>query len=97
MLFRSLAHACARGGQVQRARAILDTLVRDRPSEFVSAADIATAYTGLGVRDSAIAWFERGVEERSSWMPFIGVDPRYDPLRADPRFLAVERRVGLLP
>jgi serine/threonine-protein kinase len=92
-----LAHACGLGGQPARARAILDTLLRNRSHEFVSAVDLATVYTGLGQRDSAVVWFERGVDEHSDWMQFLKVDPRFDPLRNDARFQAVEKRVGLLP
>src|SRR5262249_16273910 len=47
-----LAHAYGLGGEPARARAILDTLIRNRSHDFVSAVDLATVYTGLGQRDS---------------------------------------------
>jgi hypothetical protein len=48
----------------------------------VSAYDIAAAYVGLGDRDQAIGWLERGYQERTHWMALLKSDPRLD--RSDP-------------
>jgi hypothetical protein len=55
------------------------------------------AYTGLGDLDRAFSWLERGYRERALFVPLIQVDPRLDPLRRDPRFGDLLRRMGLEP
>ena len=52
-------------------------------------------YTALGDRDQAMTWLEQGYEERFN--PGVLVRPGFDPLRSDPRFQALARRVGLHP
>jgi hypothetical protein len=53
------------------------------------------AYLGLGDNDEAFAWFERAYEEQSNILIYIKVSPWFDPLRGDPRFQDLVRRVGL--
>jgi hypothetical protein len=50
---------------------------------------------GLGARDEAFRWFEKAYEARSICVAWRRVDPRLDPLRFDPRFQDLVRRVGL--
>jgi hypothetical protein len=52
-------------------------------------------HLGLGQAEQAFACLERAREEQSSWMAYLKVEPRLDPLRADPRFTELMRRVGL--
>jgi hypothetical protein len=61
----------------------------------VPATSIATVYVGLGDADQAIAWLNRACDERDVRMAFLEVDHRWDPLRTDPRFIAIAARVGL--
>ena len=56
---------------------------------------IARACAQLGRIDEAFLWLDRLIEERSSWASQIAQDPVFDPLRADPRFGAIRRRIGL--
>jgi hypothetical protein len=51
-------------------------------------------YLGLGERDEAFKWLDRAFLSRSSTLSFIGVDPRADPLRGDPRFQDLLRRMN---
>ena len=53
----------------------------------------ALLYTGLGQRDSAIRYLERAYQERSTVLAYLPIDPRLAPLRDDPRFLALTRRL----
>lgn len=57
--------------------------------------DVAHFYARLGDKDKAFAWLEKAYEERSESLTWLKVDPAYDPLRADPRFNDLLRRVGL--
>ena len=49
----------------------------------------------LGQKDRAFYWLERGYEDRSPAYSSLNVDPCWDPLRDDPRFKDLVRRVGL--
>jgi len=51
----------------------------------------------LGEKQQALDWLEKAYEDRNWWMPWLKVEPRLDPLRSDPRFVALLRRVGLPP
>jgi hypothetical protein len=52
-------------------------------------------YNGLGERDNALAWLERGVEMRDPRMVFLRVEPKWDNLRDDPRFKDLVKRMKL--
>jgi serine/threonine protein kinase/Tfp pilus assembly protein PilF len=56
---------------------------------------VAQAYVRAGDKDLAFKWLERAFRERSNYMVFLNVEPVYDPLRSDPRFKDLLRRVGL--
>jgi serine/threonine-protein kinase len=81
-----LAHGLAMAGRQSDAEALVNELLAMAERRYVSAYDIAVAWTGLGRYDDALAWLERGFEERTHWMALMQVDPRLDPLRAAPRF-----------
>jgi hypothetical protein len=55
----------------------------------------ARIYAGLGEKDKAIEWLEKGYEDRS--IPPVKVDPALYPLRSDPRFADLLRRMNLQP
>jgi class 3 adenylate cyclase/TolB-like protein/Tfp pilus assembly protein PilF len=90
-----LAHAYASAGRKADAREILQGLLESSKTRYIPSYWIALIYIGLAERDEAIAWLERAYEERSSWLVWIGVEPRFDPLRADSRFLSLLRRMRL--
>lgn len=52
---------------------------------------------GLGDKDAAFEWLEKGYEGRAYGLVFINADPRFDALRADSRFADLIRRVGQEP
>jgi hypothetical protein len=57
---------------------------------------IAGACTMIGETDEAFAWLERGYRERDPGMVHMKTQPTFDPLRSDPRFDALLRRIGFL-
>jgi hypothetical protein len=57
---------------------------------------LAEVYAGLGEKDQAFAWLEKDFEARSSVLIYLKVFP-VDPLRDDPRYTDLQRRVGLRP
>ena len=58
---------------------------------------LATIYAKLGEPDKAIAHLQRAFAQHSGDMIFINVEPSFDPIREDPRFQEIVRRVGLPP
>ena len=53
------------------------------------------AYLGLGDYEQAFAWLEQAYKEQSNILQFLNGHPFFDPLRGDPRFADLVRRVGL--
>ncbi|HET7291754.1 MAG TPA: winged helix-turn-helix domain-containing protein [Vicinamibacteria bacterium] len=75
----------------RRALARLEAAGRDR---YVSPVYPAMVAVGLRENDRALGLLERAFEERSPWMLFLAVEPLFEPLRPDPRFRDLLRRVG---
>ncbi|HEY6237615.1 MAG TPA: tetratricopeptide repeat protein, partial [Thermoplasmata archaeon] len=90
-----LGHAYASAGNAPEAREILARLFERSKSEYMPSYWIALIYAGLGDPDEAFLWLDRAAEERSSWLTWIRVEPRFDGLRSDPRFPMLLRRLRL--
>jgi Serine/threonine protein kinase len=93
----ALGHAYAKAGRRDEAQAIVKELRSRTGSAYISPVDIATIYVGLGDKDAAFEWLEKGYEGRAYGLVFINADPRFDALRADSRFADLIRRVGQEP
>jgi TolB-like protein/Flp pilus assembly protein TadD len=94
----ALGHAHAVFKRKEQARKALQELHKLSERRFVSAYDFAIIHVGLGEADQAFQWLERACEERSfSMLMSLKAEPRLDPLRSDPRFQDLVRRVGLPP
>jgi len=89
----NLAHAHAVSGQTREARKIVNDLENRAKRTYISSFDIAVVYAGLGDRDQAFAWLEKAYDERARPMLGLKVSPRLDPLRSDPRFTILMRRM----
>ena len=76
------------------ATGVLGTLERRRTQEYFSGFLMALVNVGLGERDQAISWLEKAAEERDGMLTFLNRCPEVDPLRADPRFHALLRRMN---
>jgi len=89
----NLARAYAASGSGSGAEKLLSDLKkRSNPSASL-ASEIAMIYAALGNRDQAMNWLEKGYEERFN--PGVLLRPGFDPLRSDPRFETLVRRIGL--
>jgi TolB-like protein/DNA-binding winged helix-turn-helix (wHTH) protein/Tfp pilus assembly protein PilF len=89
----NLARAYAVSGSRKEAVQLLtDLKTRSSPGHSY-APEIASIYAALGDRDQAMTWLEKGYEGRFN--PGVLIRPGFDPLRSDPRFQALVRRVGL--
>jgi hypothetical protein len=70
-------------------------LKRRKQAGYVPAAAFINAYLGLGENDEALSWMEQGYKEQSNILQWLKVHPYFDPIRSDPRFKDLIRRVGL--
>jgi DNA-binding winged helix-turn-helix (wHTH) protein/TolB-like protein/Tfp pilus assembly protein PilF len=91
----ALGFACARAGDTDRAHEILDELLAVSRERYVPAYYVGGIYTGLGDTERAFEWMFRAVGEPSSLVASLSVEPGVDPLRDDPRFDELLRRLGL--
>jgi serine/threonine-protein kinase len=90
---------CALGlaGRTSESERVLDELHQLAKTEYVSPFGIAVVEMGLGRSDDAFLSLEQAYEHRSPWLVFLGVYPLLDPLRTDPRFSELVRKVGFEP
>ena len=92
----ALAHAYARAGRRDEALKLVDELKRIQAERGnIPTFSFIWAYAGLGDKDQAFAWLETSYRERRDRMVWLNVDPLLDPLRSDPRFRDLTRRMGL--
>jgi TolB-like protein/lipoprotein NlpI len=92
-----LGHAYAVAGRRAEAQKILDELQDRAKRENVAALNLALVYAGLGEKDKTFEWLEKGLERKDEEMTYLGVDPRFDGFRSDPRFTDLLRRMNLAP
>lgn len=88
-----LGYALAMAGRKAEALALLNKIKSSK--EYVSPGELAALYAGLGDKENAFAMLEKAFNERDLQMQYILVEPHYDPLRSDPRYAELIRRVGL--
>ena len=88
-----LGTALAQAGERAKARTILNEL--ENTSEYVSPCELAYLYAALGDREKAIASLEKAYDDHDLHLQYLKVDRNFDPLRIDPRFQDLLRRVGL--
>ena len=91
----ALGRVYADAGNRTEATKVLNQLRERMRDQFVSGAFVATVYVGLGEIDEAFAALAQGAAQHSWFVPFWKVDPELDPLRSDPRFAALLKKVGL--
>jgi Flp pilus assembly protein TadD len=95
---RALEATClAKMGRLDDARRILGDLEQLRRTEYVDAYYMAMLRDGLGQRAEAFVELERAYAENSAFLYSIGIDPKMERLRDDPRFARLSRREGKAP
>jgi DNA-binding winged helix-turn-helix (wHTH) protein/TolB-like protein len=76
----------AMAGRTNDAREAAAELLALSESRFVTSYGVALIYSGLDEKEAAFHWLERAFAERSHWLVWLSLDPRWANLRADPRF-----------
>ncbi|MGA2195214.1 MAG: winged helix-turn-helix domain-containing protein [Bryobacteraceae bacterium] len=95
MYSASLAHALAGAGRRSEALNLLEVLRTTAKRRFVSSYDLAICEIGMGNKEQTLDLLNAAVQEHSPRVAFIGVEPRFDELRADQQFAALLQSLGL--
>jgi eukaryotic-like serine/threonine-protein kinase len=90
-----LGHVYARLGRRSEAEAVIKELEKRYADRQADGRDLAVVYAGLGDKDGAFAWLQKAFEDRSVFLVFLKLEPLMEPLHADARWNALERRVGV--
>jgi TolB-like protein/class 3 adenylate cyclase len=93
----ALGRIYADSGDKPAARRILNELRQRMRDEYVAPAYLATILVGLGETDQAFVALGQAYEQHSWYVTWWKLDPDLDPLRADPRFAALLKKVGQSP
>ena len=92
-----IAYAYARAGRRDDAlRVTREREAASRRGEWIYPVQMAYIYGALGNADAAFAWLERSYAARDPDLIFIAAEPEYAPIRSDPRFASLARRVGVM-
>ncbi len=93
-----LGSAYAKAGQEVEARKILAKVKQRTRREYVSPYMIASFHLALGEKEQALDWLEKGYEDRDPVIPNLKFEPEgWEPLRGEPRFQALLRRMNFPP
>jgi pentatricopeptide repeat protein len=90
-----LGYASAVSGQRDQARQVLAELHEQAQHAYVRPLAFAWISIGLDEKDQAFAWLEKAYEEHDPYLTLLDADPVYDSLHADPRFIALLKKIGL--
>jgi serine/threonine-protein kinase len=91
----ALAYAYGMMGRRQESAWKLGELLNQKGAEYFDPYFVAWGYAGLGERDSVFVWLDKAYDERSTFLrEMVTVDPWFDSLRADERFVALVKKVG---
>jgi tetratricopeptide (TPR) repeat protein len=90
-----LGYVHAMAGQRDEALRIVEEVKTYSEERYVAPFDLAVIYVGLGDTEQASTWLDRAFEDRSGPLPYLGVEPIFDPMRSDSRFQVLARRMRL--
>ena len=90
-----LCHVYAVTGKTNDAHRIINQLNALSKQAYVDPYFLAEIHTALGERDQAFQELEKAYEQRSSWLVWLKVEPKFDSLRDDPRYTSLLKRIGL--
>jgi len=89
----AIAQVFARTGKVGEAQTILNSLLSEASRKYIRPYEIAAIYAALGKQDQAFVWLQRALEEHSTWILKLGVDPQFSDLRKDSKFKELLRSI----
>lgn len=83
-------------GQQEEARQQLERMAKEAEKTFVSPYGMAEGYASLHDAGHAIEYLQKSADARESVVLYMEIDSLLDPIRKDPRFVALEKRIGLV-
>lgn len=89
-----LAYALAGSGHRDETERILAKLTHLPKERYISPFHMSLPYIALGDRDQAIGWLEKAYQDHDEWLVYLKVYPEFGPLRDDPRFVSLVKRIG---
>jgi len=89
-----IGNVYARMGRTREAHESISRLQERVESDGIGRYEIAIVYAGLGEKDQAFDWLEKSFGAHDKGLTYLKIDPCLDPLRSDPRFHNLLRRVG---
>jgi serine/threonine-protein kinase len=90
-----LAYSLARAGRRADAQHVIDELILASKTKFVSQSTIAMGYGGLGDKNKAFQWVEKSLESHDEAIFWIYKHPMFSPLRDDPRYKELLKKLNL--
>ena len=86
-------YALAKLGRKDEAQVLLNNLLKRSAEHFVSDSHFAMIYNGLGEREKTLEWLEKGCQQRDPKMTFLKVEPKWNNLRSEPRFIELMKQI----
>jgi TolB-like protein/Tfp pilus assembly protein PilF len=90
-----LVRAYAQAGRRDDAVRLLAELKNRQKKGYIPAGAFVNAYLGLDDKEQAFHWLDQAYKEQSNLLQFVKTHPFFDPIRSDPRFQDLQRRMGL--
>jgi serine/threonine-protein kinase len=90
-----LGYVWAVAGDAAKAHSTLDELKSPATPRYIPPFNIAVVYLGLGERDECFASLEKAYQDHDVRLSLLKVDPKWDAVRSDPRFISILKRIGL--
>jgi TolB-like protein/DNA-binding winged helix-turn-helix (wHTH) protein/Flp pilus assembly protein TadD len=94
LMVSALAHAYARSGNRAEAEKLLAELRAKSPKQYVSPYYLALVSVGLGRNEEALDLLDQAFADRSNGLVFLKIEPELDQLRSNPRFIALQKKLG---
>jgi tetratricopeptide (TPR) repeat protein len=90
-----LAHVYGRMGRRADAESVIKELEEKFGKQDADGRDLAVAYAGLGDKEQVFTWLEKSFQHRSHFMAMLRLEPLLDPVKSDPRWTNLLKRVGV--
>jgi adenylate cyclase len=91
----ALAYAYGKAGEPDKARKIAGYLIEKSKTRYIPPSFIGVIYLGVNDFDAAFTYFEKSVLINDYWITTYGLEPWFDPIREDPRFINIQKRLLL--